>query len=294
MIRSLAGRHRASSTSRVVGLGAVAALLAGCGRVDALVYQPPTTPAEWCAQRPCVEVGGVTLAEPWSSALVFALALLWIGIGVAFLATRQGQRSRAWFGVSLVLGGIAAGSAGISYQAFSYELKCAGREVCALTNGFEIAYSLLQVASMSAMVIAVAWALSSARARRAITVYAAVNVLVYVVVTLFGVLLPSALLLSFEVLLLFAVPALVIVAVLGWRARSQPLGRRILGVLILLVAVQIAYLAYYAAGITEALWASGVYFSANDVLHVGMVIWLAVAGLALWRPLVDRLRDPGV
>jgi hypothetical protein len=294
MTRSIGDLSQTSLIARMIGLGVIATALAGCGRIDELTYQPPTTPAEWCAQRPCVEVGGVILTEPWSSALVFALALLWIGIGVAFLATRGGQRSRAWFGASLVLGGIAAGSAGISYQAFSYELKCAGREVCALTNGFEIAYSLLQVASMSAMVIAVAWALSAARARRAISIYAAINVLVYVVVTFFGVLLPSALLLSFEVLLLFAVPALVIVAVLGWRARSQPLGRRILGVLILLVAVQIAYLAYYAAGITEALWASGVYFSANDVLHVGMVIWLVVAGLALWRPLVDQLQNPGV
>lgn len=272
----------------VAGFGVLAVLLAGCASVPGLDYAPATTPAQWCDQRPCVEVGGLVVTEPWSSALVFALALLWIGIGIAFLVGRQGQRSRAWFGASLVLGGVAAGSAGISYQAFSYELKCAGRDVCALTNGFEIAYSLLQVASMSAMVVAVTWALSSDRARRAISIYAAVNVVVYVAVTVIGVLIPSALLLSFEVLLLFAVPALVIVAVLGWRARAQSLGRRILGVLLLLVLVQVAYLAYYVAGVTETLWASGVYFSANDVLHVGMVIWLAVAGTALWRPLADR------
>ena len=106
--------------------------LAALGRIDELVYQPPTTPAEWCAQRPCVEVGGITLAEPWSSVLVFALALLWLGVGIYFLVSRRGQRSRTWFGVSLILGGLAAGSAGISYQAFSYELKCAGRDLCAL------------------------------------------------------------------------------------------------------------------------------------------------------------------
>jgi O-antigen ligase len=64
-------------------------------------------------------------------------------------------------------------------------------------------------------------------------------------------------------------------------------------VLVLLVVVQVAYLAYYSAGITESLWSTGVYFSANDVLHVGMVIWLAVAGLFLWRPLRDRLQDSG-
>ncbi|MBM3687507.1 MAG: hypothetical protein FJW85_10960 [Actinobacteria bacterium] len=274
--------------ARVTGLAVIALVLAGCGRVDELVYQPPTTPAEWCAQRPCVEAGGVTLAEPWSSALVFALALLWLGVGAYFLLSRRGQRSRAWFGASLVLGGLAAGSAGISYQAFSYELKCAGRDLCALTNGYEIAYSLLQVASMSAMVIAVAYALASARARRAITVYAVLNLLVYAVVTIAGVLIPSAFLLSFELLLLFAIPALVIAAVLAIRRWAEPLARRVLWVLVLLVLVQVAYLVYFALGVTESLWASGVYFSANDVLHVGMLIWLGVTAWALGPTLRDR------
>ena len=263
-----------------------AVTLSGCS-LDTLLYQPLTTPAKWCAERPCVEMGGVVLSEPWSSVLVFALALLWIGVGAYFLVTRRGQRSRAWFGVSLVLGGLAAGSAGISYQAFSYELKCAGREYCVLTNGYEIAYSLLQVASMSAMVVAVAYALASARGRRAISIYAVLNLLVYVVVTMAGVLVPSAFLLSFELLLVFAVPALVIAAVLAIRRRSESLARRILWVLVLLVFVQVAYLVYFAAGITATLWASGIYFSANDLLHVGMLAWLVVTAVALGPALKD-------
>ena len=126
------------------------------------------------------------------------------------------------------------------------------------------------------MVVAVAFALSSARAQRGIALYAILNLVVYVVVTIVGIALPSALLLSFEVLLLFAVPALVIVAVLAIRRWRESLARRILWVLVLLVLVQVAYLAYFAAGLTQTLWASGIYFSANDVLHVGMLIWLVV------------------
>jgi len=282
------GTRSQMKLARIAGPGVVAAALVGCGRIDELTYQPPTTPAEWCAQRPCVEMGGVTLAEPWSSALVFALALLWLGVGIYFLASRRGQRSRTWFGISLVLGGLAAGSAGISYQALSYELKCAGREVCALTNGYEIAYSLLQVASMSAMVIAVAYALATPRARRAISIYAVLNLVVYVAVTVAGMLMPSAFLLSFELLLLFAVPALVIAAVLAIRRWQQPLARRILWVLVLLVLVQVAYLVYFGLGITESLWASGIYFSANDVLHVGMLAWLAITAWVLGPSLDDR------
>lgn len=279
--------HRWSRVPLLLGAGATAVALAACGRLDRLDYQPLTTPTQWCAQRPCVEVGGVTVAEPWSSALVFALALAWLGVGAYFLATRRGQRSRTWFGASLILGGLAAGSAGVSYQAFSYELKCAGRDVCALTNGYEITYSVLQVASMSAMVVAVAYALAGARARRAIGTYAVLNLFAYVLVTVAGVLMPSAFLLSFELLLLFAIPALVMAAALAIHRWSLELARRILGALVLLVVVQGAYLAYYFAGFTEVLWASGVYFSANDVLHVGMLIWLAIT----WALLRHRLAD---
>ena len=140
---------------------------------------------------------------------------------------------------------------------------------------------------MSAMVVAVAYALATERARRAITVYAVLNLVVYVAVTVAGVLLPSAFLLSFELLLLFAVPALVVAAVLAIRRWQEPLARRILWVLVLLVFVQVAYLVYFALGITESLWASGIYFSANDVLHVGMLAWLAITAGALGPALKD-------
>ena len=66
--------------------------------------------------------------------------------------TRSGQRSRAWLGVALLLGGIGAGLAGASYQAFSYPLKCAGWDFCRLTDGLEVGYSVSQAASVSAMV----------------------------------------------------------------------------------------------------------------------------------------------
>jgi hypothetical protein len=89
-------------------------------------------------------------------------------------------------------------------------------------------------------------------------------------------------------LLLFAVPALVIAAVLAIRRWQMPLARRILWVLVLLVLVQVTYLVYFALGITESLWASGIYFSANDVLHVGMLAWLAITAWALGPCLEDR------
>lgn len=258
-------------------LGSVT-LLAGCGRLDELVYSPPTTPEQWCDQKPCIDVGGVVLDEPFGTALVALLALAWLASGFYFLLTRGSQRSRTWLGIAFVLGGIGAAVAGVSYQAFGYALKCEGYDLCRLTNGWEVAYSVAQAASVSAMLVAVAFACTAGRLRRGVVVYAAINVAAYLVVTALGVLIPSGVLLSFEVLMLFAVPGIVLVIVLAARRarRAQdPLGRRLVVAAVLLVVVQVAYFGYYAAGIGTSLWDTrGVSFTANDVLHVGMLIWL--------------------
>lgn len=271
---------------------ALAILLAGCGRLDELQYSPTTTPEQWCQQRPCVEVAGTVVNEPLGSLLVFTLAALWIAVGVYFIVSRAGQRSRVWLGVALMLGGVGAGLAGISYQAFSYALKCQGWECCRLTNGFEVGYSITQAVSVSAMLIAVAYACTSGRARRTFVIYAGLNVVVYLVVSVMGVLLPNALLLSFTVLMLFAVPGLVLVMVISarhYRREHDAMSKAILIAAVLQVVVQIAYFGYYAAGITAMLWddGNGFYFSENDVLHVGMILWLVY----VWRALGPRLRD---
>ena len=266
-----------------------ALLLAGCGRIDELASSPPVTPQQWCEQRPCIDIGGTIVNEPLGSFLVFFLAGLWVAVGGYFLATRRGQRSRVWLGVALVLGGIGAAQAGISYQAFSYELKCDGRDVCALTSGFEVGYSLTQAWSISAMLVAVGYACTRPGMRRAITWYALANALLYCAVLIAGVMMPSALLLSFTVLMLFAVPGIVIVMVVSWSTN-----RTIFTAALLLIGVNVAYYVYWAAGFTAALYQNGdgFYFSENDVLHVGYIAWLIYIAVRLGPTLADRNTSP--
>ncbi len=273
-------------------LAPAALLLAACGNLDELQYDPRTTPEQWCEQRPCIDVADTVVNEPLGSFLVFALALFWIGVGVYFIVTRSGQRSRTWFGTALVLGGVGAGQAGISYQLFSYVLKCEGLDYCRLTNGFEIGYSVTQTLSVSAMLTAVALACTTGGVRRGFIIYAAVNAVVYVVVTIIAVLQPSAFLLSFAVLMLFALPGIIMVMIISarrYRREHDDMSRQILTAAVLLILVQVAYFAYYAAGITQSLWddGHGFYFSENDVLHVGMILWLVY----VWRTLGKTLRD---
>jgi hypothetical protein len=276
-----------------------ALLLGACGRLDELTYQPETTPEQWCDQRPCVEVGGTILTEPLGTFLVFLLVALWVAAGVYFLRTRRGQRSRQWLGIALILGGIGAALAGVSYQVLSYELKCAGLEVCRLTNGWEVGYSLTQAASISAMVIAVGHACATGGLRRGLVIYAVVNAVAYLVVTVVGVLMPSAVLLSFAVLMLFALPGILItIVVAGRRYRStrDPMDRSLVVAALLLVAIQVAYFAYYAAGITAVLWddGSGFYFSENDVLHIGFILWLWYVVAVVGRHLRDAPTEAAI
>lgn len=272
----------------------IAIVLSACGRLDELLYEPLTTPLQWCDRRPCVAVGDQIVNEPLGSFLVFLLALLWIGVGVAFLRRHRGQRSRTWLGVALVLGGVGAAQAGISYQAFSYALKCAGREHCLLTNGFEVGYSVTQALSVSAMLVAVAYACTSGGWRRGLIGYAAVNAALYVLASIAGVLLPDRTLLSFEVLMLFALPGIalvILVAGLRYRTSRDALDSSLVMAAVLLLLVQVAYFSYAAAGVTQQLWrgGQGFYFSENDVLHVGMIGWLGYVFAVVGR----HLRDDG-
>lgn len=279
-------------TWKVRTVAAVSGMVVGCGRLAELPYEPLTTPQQWCERRPCLVVGDLVVNEPLGSFLVFLLALLWIGVGLHFLRGHQGQRSRLWLGVALVLGGVGAAQAGISYQAFSYLLKCAGREYCQLTNGFEVGYSVTQAVSVSAMLTAVAYACTSGRLRGGLIAYSLINAVSYVLVSIAGVMLPDRVLLSFEVLMLFALPGIFLV--IGIAARGLATGRgasnrSLLIAALLLLVVQAAYFSYAAAGLTARLWqdGQGFYFSENDVLHVGMILWLLYMFLCVGKYLRD-------
>lgn len=253
-------------------------LLQSC-RLNELVYEPKTTPEQWCRIRPCVDMGGFIFNEPLGSFLVFLLAFLWVLSGFYFLKQNGGQKSRNWFGIALVLGGIGAFQAGISYQAFSYLLKCAGREFCQLTNGFEVGYSVTQAVSVSAMMTAMSFACTRGLFRKGIIIYSLLNAVIYIIITVIGVSQLNKVLLSFEVLMLFALPGILLVLVIsgiGYIRSRNPLDGSLLLAAVFLVLVNVAYFAYYAAGITANLYqeGKGFYFSENDVLHVGMILWL--------------------
>ena len=243
-------------------------LLSACGRLDSLPYNPPQTPVTWLQIQPHAEIAlgahTVIIMQPSTSAIVYLLGILAIWAGYHFWKIRAGQHSRAWWGVALALWGIGALLAGTSYEAFSYDIKCAGRDACLWTSWWEIGYLLVSVWSIDAMMLAVAQSSTVGGLRKALTVYAWANAAIYFVLVMLGVFIPLKFLISFEFLLAVAAPSiLALFAINTWRyARTKSaMELSLLGAWLWLGLTIAAYFLYLISDNTAALWARGYWFS---------------------------------
>ena len=263
-------------------------------RLDTIPYSPETTPQAWLDNHPHVNVSlgswGFVLTEPTSTLLVYSLGLLAIVLGLYFLRIRDNHQSRLWWGIALLLWGIGALLGGTDYQALSYELKCAGKEVCSYISWVEIYYYLVSIASISAMVIAVAHSSAGNAMRRVLSVYAATNAALYSALCLTGAFIPNRFLVSFELLVLFAAPSYAILfvtnAVRYYRLREK-MDLALVVTWLSLGVVMAAYYPYWALDYGEELWEKGIWFSENDVLHVGLILWMLYIGFVVAKKVRD-------
>lgn len=271
-------------------------LLAACGRLETIPYSPSHTPETWLQIQPYLEfqVAGrdVVFVQPSTSIIVYLLGLLTIAVGLYFLKIRADQRSRLWWGIALLLWGIGAILAGTSYEAFSYAIKCAGRESCLWTSWWEILYLIVSVWSIDAMTVAVAYSSTSGRLRRLLIIYAAINAVLYFLLVMIGVWVPNKFLISFELLLIVSTPGiLAFFGINGWRYLKyrQSLDLNLLGIWVWLGLTIAAYFLYLISGNTALLWEQGRWFSENDVLHIGLIVWMLLIAFKL-APKVSDLR----
>ncbi len=269
-------------------------LLAACGQLDSIPYTPAQTPETWLQIQPFAEFQfasqNIIFIQPSTSIIVYFLGILTIGVGLYFLKIRQGQLSRFWWGIALLLWGIGALLAGTSYEAFSYAIKCAGRDSCLWTSWWEILYLLASVWSIDAMMLAVAYSSTTSKLRTALSVYSVINAIVYFIIVMIGVFIPVKFLISFELLLVVAAPSIIAFFVInGWRYSKYKLrlDLLLLGTWIWLGLTIAAYFLFLISGIAESLWANGFWFSANDVLHIGLIIWMLYIAFALAPQIKD-------
>ncbi len=254
------------------------------GRLKSLPHtNPEVTPADWCAIQPCkhVRIGTrvIILTQPSSTFLVYALGVLTIVAGFYFLLIRGSEISRLWWGISLLLWGIGALLAGTSYQAFAYEIKCAGRKSCAWTSWWEVVYLMFQQVSLNAMLVAVAYSCTEGSLQIMLLLFALVSAVLYVVCTFIGGIVPIKSLITFNWMVWVSSPILLIFFALnGWRyyIYRDPMDLSLLGTWILLLLTCVLYWLYDKLDITQKLWAKEkrIWFSQNDVLHACLILWI--------------------
>ena len=264
--------------------------LSSCGRLDTILYVPQQTPETWLQIQPYLEFKGLVVVQPSTSIIVYLLGVLTIAVGLYFLKIRDGQRSRFWWGIAMLLWGLGALLAGTSYEAFSYAIKCEGRTACLWTSWWEIAYLIVSVWSIDAMMLAVAHSSADGKLRKWLSVYALINMVLYFGLVMAGAFIPVKFLISFELLLVVAAPSVIaFFAINGWRYAKYKLDADLvsLGAWLWLGLTIAAYFLYLISGNTAVLWANGIWFSENDVLHIGLIVWMIYLAVAL----APRIRD---
>lgn len=257
---------------------------------------PTLTPENWCEFQPCVTIRlasrDVILTQPSSTCFVYFLGILTIGVGLNFWWLRGDQVSRLWWGISLLLWGIGALLAGTSYQAFGYQIKCAGRETCAWTSWWEVIYLMLQQVSMDALLVAIACSCTEGMLQMVLLGFALVSAVGYILLTFIGGIIPVKSLITFELMVWVSTPLFLIMFILSvWRYQTlgTAMDLALVGAWVLLLLTTTAYWLYAKLDITPKLWAKGkgIWFSQNDVLHIGLILWM----LYIATVVADLVRD---
>ena len=242
---------------------------------------PELTPENWCEFQPCVTIKlfsrDVILTQPSSTILVYLLGFLTIGVGLSFWWLRADQVSRLWWGISLLLWGIGALLAGTSYQAFGYQIKCAERETCAWTSWWEVIYLMLQQVSMDTLLVATALSCTEGVLQVVLMGYALFTAVIYILLAFIGGIVPVKSLITFELMVWISMPIfLIMFALSAWRyyELGTAMDLALMGAWILLLLTMAAYWLYDKLDVTPKLWTKGIWFSQNDVLHTGLILWM--------------------
>jgi len=265
-------------------------------RLYEIKHDDPNLNSEtWFIIQPCRKLNffgrEIVITQPASTFWVYLLGVITTLLGIYFIATYDDHTSRTMWGISLVLWGLGALIAGTSYQAFGYQLKCAGRPQVVWTSWWEIAYLIFQQVSVSVMLLAVAYSCLTEAGQILSIVVATTVSIAYIVVVCRGVFTPLKPLITFELMVHFCTPLIIFFIVLNtWRywQFGQALDLALIGTWFGLVLTMYLYNKYMALGLTEKLWSKGKWFSENDVLHVALIVWVIYIALIV-APLVKDL-----
>jgi len=130
---------------------------------------------------------------------------------------------------------------------------------------------------MDALLVATALSCTQGKLRMVLLSYALFSAGAYTISTFIGGLIPLKPLITFELMVWISSPIFLINCFLnGWRyfKFNSSMDLVLLGVWGWLLVTMLAYWLYNKLEITQKLWAKRIWFSQNDVLHIGLILWV--------------------
>jgi hypothetical protein len=262
--------------------------------LEEVKFIPETTQESWCDSQPCSNVNLLNtefiIVQPSSTIFVYLLGILTIWFGVTIGLNAKNYKSLIWWGRSLVLWGLGALFAGTSYQAFSYEIKCADRDLCLWTSWWEVMYMILTVGSVNCMMVAQSYSCAIGNSRKFHQIYSILNMTIYTIIAFVGAIHPVKFLISFELMIIFLFPSFIIFFVTNIQRQltfREPMDRRLILIWVSLGFILLIYFLYLVLGITDKLWEVNIWFSENDILHLGLIAWM----IFLYHTVVHYVKD---
>lgn len=267
----------------------------GCDRLSTIPYKPLTTPETWLQTRPHMNISlgslEFILMEPMSTFFVVLWGLVAIGVGFYFLRIRGKHTSRLWWGIGLILWGIGALLATPCHQAFTYQIRCAGRDFCSYTSWWSIYYMLVTCAGLNAIVIGTVHSSVEGVMKKVLPVYAGVNVALYAVICLAGAFIPNKTMVHPNTMFLFCTPGFFILFIINAIRYSKfkgRLDRSLMITWVFLGVVMVSYIPYRYLGYADKLWMQhGIWFSGPDLLHIGLIL----LGFYIFFAVAKKVKD---
>lgn len=230
------------------------------------------TPDEYLQGKPYIELFGLVIIVPSSTLIVYILGAQITYLGYLFI-----KKEYPLWGISLLLWGLGTILAGTSYQGLGYELKCTTDTFCQFTSWFELAYLYVTALSISIMGIAFSKMFVKSSKRILLEGYSKLAIVIYTLILSVGSIISNQIMISYEVFTVFFMPLFLvffIINIINYKEEKDDLNKSFILLWLLFLVVNISYYAYYIPGLTEILYTnSGIWFSANDVLHVGLILW---------------------
>jgi hypothetical protein len=136
---------------------------------------------------------------------------------------------------------------------------------------------MFQQVSIDTLLVAIAISCTTGTTQKILLTYALVCAVAYVLLAFIGGIMPIKTLITFELMVWVSIPTfLILLFINGWRYYlfNTAIDLALIGVWLGLIFIMLAYWIYDRQVITAKLWAKRIWFSQNDVLHIGLILWM--------------------